>query len=96
MRCRHVALRTCVACRTTRPKSELVRVVRTPRGGIEVDISGRAAGRGAYVCRRVECAEAGVRKHGLQRALGQPLSQQTVREMLEAAAGPGTRAAPEP
>ena len=48
---RRVPSRTCVACRTVRPKRELMRVVRTPAGEIILDASGRAPGRGAYVCR---------------------------------------------
>ena len=43
--------RTCVACRTVRPKRDLQRIVRTPTGEIVADETGRAAGRGAYVCR---------------------------------------------
>ncbi|MCY0884856.1 MAG: YlxR family protein, partial [Firmicutes bacterium] len=43
---RRVPMRTCVACGATRPKRELVRVVRTPAGEVVVDTTGRTAGRG--------------------------------------------------
>jgi uncharacterized protein len=55
-----------VACRTRRPKHELVRVVRSA-GGVAVDPTGKAEGRGAYVCRDRRCARDAVR--GLERAL---------------------------
>src|ERR671916_796064 len=49
---RHIPERTCVACRSPRPKRELVRVVRAPDGTVTVDDTGKKSGRGAYLCRR--------------------------------------------
>ena len=59
--------RTCVACRRTRPRDEMVRIARRPDGAVVVDRSGRAAGRGAYVCPEASCAERAPRR--LARAL---------------------------
>ncbi len=50
MKPRHVPLRTCVVCRDKKPKQALLRVVRRPDGEVEVDVTGRLSGRGAYVC----------------------------------------------
>ena len=47
--------RTCVACRTKRDKKDLMRIVLTPEGEIRFDPTGRAAGRGSYLCRNEEC-----------------------------------------
>jgi predicted RNA-binding protein YlxR (DUF448 family) len=58
-----------VACRTRRTKGELLRVVRVPSGEVRVDPGGRAAGRGAYVCRRAACARTATRKGLLGRAV---------------------------
>lgn len=52
---KHVPLRTCIACRQERGKRELVRVVRTPEGVVQVDSTGKQAGRGAYLCRARGC-----------------------------------------
>jgi uncharacterized protein len=52
---KHVPLRTCIACRQNRGKRDLVRVVRTPATGIQIDLTGKVAGRGAYVCRARSC-----------------------------------------
>jgi uncharacterized protein len=54
---RHVPQRTCVACRQVRPKRELIRVVRTPQGHVELDATGKKSGRGAYLCARRSCWE---------------------------------------
>jgi len=70
---RPVPNRTCVACRTTRPKRDLMRIVRTPAGDVAPDETGRAAGRGAYVCRTGDCLQTAIKKGALSRALKTPL-----------------------
>ncbi len=57
MQSKHVPLRKCVGCGEMKPKSELVRVVRTPEGEICVDPTGKKNGRGVYVCRDALCLE---------------------------------------
>jgi len=63
----------CVACRTSRPKRELQRIVRTPDRDIVIDPTGRLAGRGAYVCQGTDCLELAIKKGALSRALEIPL-----------------------
>jgi uncharacterized protein len=70
---RRIPQRTCVACRTTRPKRELVRVVRAPDGSVSFDASGRAAGRGAYLCADGACWSAALKKSSIERALSATL-----------------------
>jgi predicted RNA-binding protein YlxR (DUF448 family) len=70
---RRVPTRTCVACRTARPKRELVRVVRTPDGRVVLDETGKVAGRGAYVCRSAGCLTIAKTKGALTRALETPV-----------------------
>ncbi len=52
-----IPLRMCIACREMKPKKEMVRVVRNKEGEIFLDFSGKAAGRGAYLCNNRECVE---------------------------------------
>ena len=66
---RHVAQRTCVACRQGKAKRELVRVVRTTAGAVRVDPTGKLSGRGAYLCRAAECWRAALQRGILPRAL---------------------------
>ncbi|HCF99723.1 MAG TPA: DUF448 domain-containing protein, partial [Chloroflexi bacterium] len=47
---KHIPERSCVACRESKPKRELVRVVRISDQLIEVDLTGKKNGRGAYLC----------------------------------------------
>jgi len=64
-----VPMRMCVACREMKPKKELLRVVRTPEGTVEVDRTGRKNGRGAYLCGTLDCLNKAVKTHALERAL---------------------------
>lgn len=66
---RPVPERTCVACRTARPKRHLVRLVRTPIGTVEVDKTGKRAGRGAYLCPAQVCWRAARLRKSLDQAL---------------------------
>lgn len=58
----HIPERTCIACGRKLPKWELVRLVRTPEGNIEVDPKGKKSGRGAYLCGSKGCWEKGFRR----------------------------------
>ena len=49
-----VPLRTCMACREKKSKKEMLRIVKN-ESGIHLDFSGKAEGRGAYLCNREEC-----------------------------------------
>ena len=66
---RRVPNRSCVACRTVRPKRDLLRIVRSPDGTVGIDETGRAAGRGAYVCRSDACLDRAISSGALGRAL---------------------------
>lgn len=67
---RRLPIRTCVACRTSRPKRDLVRVVRTTEGEVRLDSTGRMNGRGAYLCPKADCLRSAVKRRALGRALG--------------------------
>ena len=66
---KHIPQRTCIVCRTVRPKRELARVVRTPEGAVILDETGKHNGRGAYLCRQRSCWDTTLAKHRLEQAL---------------------------
>ena len=61
--------RTCVVCRATTAKRTLHRIVRSPAGTVAYDPTGKAAGRGAYLCGQAACLDQAVRRRSIQRAL---------------------------
>ncbi len=81
MKRRHRPVRTCVACREEAGKGELIRLVRRPDGEIEVDMTGRMPGRGAYLHAAAECVEAARKRRALERALGAPVPPQVWAEV---------------
>ncbi len=62
----------CIGCRETKPKKELIRIVRNPEGKIHIDLKGKASGRGAYLC-SIECLEKAAKHKLLERALNQKI-----------------------
>jgi hypothetical protein len=58
----HVPMRTCIACRAVKPKQELVRLISSTEGSIEIDTTGKKPGRGAYLCPNDECWRRGVKR----------------------------------
>ena len=66
---KNITQRTCIACRKVQVKRELIRLVHTPEGDIEIDGIGRKAGRGAYLCRTLDCWEKGLKDNRLEYAL---------------------------
>ena len=52
---RKIPQRQCLGCNEHKPKIELMRVVRGADGTISLDLTGKKSGRGAYICRDVEC-----------------------------------------
>jgi predicted RNA-binding protein YlxR (DUF448 family) len=80
---KHTPKRTCVQCRTVRPKRELTRIVRSPEGTIEIDEKGKAPGRGAYLCRNRACWESAIPQQRLDHALKTTLNSEDQKRLLE-------------
>ena len=62
-----VPMRQCVGCNTSKPKKELVRVVKAPTGEISMDLTGKKPGRGAYICPDPACLAKARKKKALER-----------------------------
>ncbi len=61
--------RKCLGCNTSKPKGELARIVRAPDGTVSLDLTGKKSGRGAYVCKSVECLKKCRKRRAVERAL---------------------------
>ena len=74
--------RTCVACRKVKAKQELIRLVCISDGSVEVDIGGKKAGRGAYLCRSQGCWEVGLRNSRLEHVMRTTLTQDNREQLI--------------
>ena len=68
MKEKKLPLRMGTGCSEHKPKTELVRVVRSPEGEISLDLTGRKPGRGAYICPSLDCLRKARRAKRLERA----------------------------
>jgi len=80
---KHIPMRTCVACREVKSKRELIRLVRNSSGSVQVDTSGRESGRGAYLCRALECWQNGLAGGRLEYVLKTKLTQKDREQLIE-------------
>lgn len=64
-----VPVRTCVSCRISSDKKSLLRIVRNPEGEVKIDLTGKAPGRGAYLCGSRRCMESALKAKKISRAL---------------------------
>lgn len=97
MKQKKIPLRKCTGCGEMKPKRDLVRVVKAPdtkdergeiieKGEISLDLSGKKAGRGAYVCANRECLEKAIKAKRLERAFAAQIPSEIydrLREELE-------------
>ena len=81
-----IPMRTCIACRQEKPKRELIRVVKFGEK-ISLDKTGKANGRGAYVCNDIECIKKLKKQKLINRAFSCQVEDSTYDEIMEAFLG---------
>lgn len=79
-RSKHIPRRTCVGCREVLPKRSMFRIVKGPKG-VDVDLTGKAHGRGAYLHDKRSCWDRGI-KSALDHALRTKLTDQEKQKLL--------------
>lgn len=82
---KHIPLRTCIGTKEQHPKSEMIRIVRTPEGDFIVDgVKGKANGRGAYLSPTVEAFEQALKRKALQHAFKQKIPEEALNRLKDA------------
>lgn len=76
-----VPLRTCMGCNEKKAKKELIRIVKNKEGKISIDKTGKAEGRGAYICDSKQCLEKVIKSKRLERALECKISEEIYEEL---------------
>ncbi len=80
---RKIPERRCIGCGEHFPKSSLIRIVRTPDGGVSLDFIGKVSGRGAYLCKKASCLRLARRAKRIEQNLSLPIPE-SVYDGLEA------------
>ena len=84
---KNIPMRMCIACREMKPKQEMTRVVKSADGEIRLDVTGKAPGRGAYICSDEECLKKLQTKKLLNRAFSADVSADVYKDVGEESVG---------
>ena len=82
MKTKKIPMRMCLGCGEMRPKRELIRVVKSKEGDISLDLTGKKSGRGAYICKSVECFEKARKARKFERSFSCMISEDIYNSMV--------------
>jgi predicted RNA-binding protein YlxR (DUF448 family) len=83
MKVKKIPMRTCIGCGTVQPKKSLLRILKTPEGDILMDFTGKKAGRGAYLCKSMDCLVQARKGRKLERSFCRRIDADTYDRLYE-------------
>ena len=83
MKKKKIPMRKCIACNENKSKKELIRIVKDKEGHIEVDLTGKMNGRGAYICPNTKCLEMAMKKKQLAKALNVEIPNEIYQKLTD-------------
>lgn len=81
MKVRKIPTRMCLGCQEMKPKKELVRVVKNKNDEVSIDITGKAQGRGSYICKSIDCFEKAYKAKRFEKALSTKISSEIYEDL---------------
>lgn len=81
MKQKKIPMRKCNGCGEQKPKKELVRIVKSPDGEVSLDLTGKASGRGAYICKSAECLQKARKSHRIDKAFEMTIPNEVYEQM---------------
>lgn len=79
--------RRCIGCRTSFPKTSLIRIAKTVSGEVIIDKNGKADGRGAYICKDMNCLEKAFKKNQLEYSFKMKINNEIKLSLKESLSG---------
>ena len=83
MKVKKIPMRRCVACGENKPKKDLLRIVKNKEEGILVDDTGKKNGRGAYICKSIDCLELAKKSNKINHALKAEVNEEVYKEIAD-------------
>ncbi|AWI04000.1 RNase P modulator RnpM [Clostridium drakei] len=83
MKMKKMPQRMCTGCMEMKPKKELIRVVKSKEDEVTVDLTGKKNGRGAYICKSIECLEKAFKSKKLEKNLETKISEEIYNRLKE-------------
>ena len=81
MKTKKIPMRMCLGCGEMKPKRELIRVLKSKEGDSSLDLTGKKSGRGAYICKSVECFEKARKARKFERSFSCMISEDIYNSM---------------
>ena len=82
MKQKKIPMRKCNGCGEQKPKKELVRIVKSPDGEVSLDLTSKASGRGAYICKNAECLQKAKKSHRIDKAFEMTIPESVYEQMI--------------
>ena len=76
-------MRRCVGCMESKPKKELIRIVAGAEGELHIDLSGKANGRGVYLCPNTECFATARKRRAIARGLEIEIAEKQLDKLFQ-------------
>ena len=73
--------RRCMGCNESKEKNELIRIVKSQEGKIEVDLTGKKNGRGAYICKNEECLDKVIKSKRIEKIFEQTIAESVYEDL---------------
>lgn len=73
--------RTCIGCNTKKNKNELIRIVKNKDGNISIDRTGKASGRGAYICDDINCLDKAIKSKKLDKVFETKINEEIYKDL---------------
>ncbi|MDP4177351.1 MAG: YlxR family protein [Bacillota bacterium] len=83
MKIKKIPQRMCTGCMEMKPKKELIRVVKSKEGETSIDLIGKKPGRGAYICKSIECFDKAFKTKRLEKNLDIKLDEEVYQKLKE-------------
>ncbi|MEI8215670.1 MAG: YlxR family protein [Eubacteriales bacterium] len=83
MKTKKIPMRKCVGCMESKPKKELIRIVADKEGNLSIDLTGKAEGRGVYLCKDQACLAIARKKRSIRRSLEIEISEEKLEELYK-------------
>ncbi len=82
MKAKKIPMRRCAGCMESKPKKELIRVVGDKEGNVSLDVTGKAQGRGVYLCPNSECFKIARKRQAISRNLSMTIPAEKLDEIF--------------
>lgn len=78
---KNIPQRTCIGCNIKKDKSEFIRIVKDNQNNISIDRSGKAEGRGAYICDNIDCLEKAIKSKRIEKSFKMQIDESVYNDL---------------